>query len=127
MSFGSLVNTVPAFQTPARARQANYISGAMLSTVAATSLVSTVMICLHIYSSTTHDRRSRKRYKHIIDAMVQSSAVYTTVAIATMIVVLLNTGAAETSIAVIALVDWMSALMMITRVCFLQNTIDLLM
>jgi len=63
----------------------------MICVVAVTSLASTLVICYHIYSSTTQDRRSRQRYKHVVDIMVQSSLVYTSIVAFDSVVGFLNT------------------------------------
>ncbi|KAF9559280.1 hypothetical protein CPC08DRAFT_708943 [Agrocybe pediades] len=52
------------------------LSGAMLASVAATSLATTFIICRQIYKHTKHRSRSRRRYRKIIDALIQSSALY---------------------------------------------------
>ncbi|KAF8170551.1 hypothetical protein BJ912DRAFT_1083699 [Pholiota molesta] len=54
-------------------------------TTFATSLITTALIAYKIYSSSSQTRFSRKLYRHIIDIVVQSGAVYSLTALATAI------------------------------------------
>ncbi|KAF4616417.1 hypothetical protein D9613_008479 [Agrocybe pediades] len=51
----------------------DFLTGSVNLIVAVTTLASTLFICYHIYTRT--DRKSRRRYSHIIDAVIQSSAL----------------------------------------------------
>ncbi|KAF4615802.1 hypothetical protein D9613_012476 [Agrocybe pediades] len=52
------------------------LGNAMGPSAAATSLVSTFMICRQVYAHTTDGSRSRRRYRHVINALIQSSGLY---------------------------------------------------
>ena len=88
----------------------------MLSAIAATSLTATFTICLHIYTSTTHNHRSRRRYKHIIDTLVQSSVSYTTAVVLGTILAFLNTGSLQDSINIIILENYYETLVDVASV-----------
>ncbi|KAF4615798.1 hypothetical protein D9613_012472 [Agrocybe pediades] len=55
------------------------LDGAMFVSVAATSLASTFIICWQVYAHTKPGSRSRRRYRNVIDALIQSSALYSSV------------------------------------------------
>ncbi|KAF4613776.1 hypothetical protein D9613_007358 [Agrocybe pediades] len=55
------------------------LDGAMYISVAATSLTSTFVICWQVYVHTKHGSRSRRRYRNVMDALIQSSALYSSV------------------------------------------------
>jgi len=115
-TFISIFDFTPSLQTPEGARHANNISAALFCTVSATGLAATFTICFSIYSSTTEDPRSRRRYRDIIDIMVQSSAIYTTFAIILMISDFLNTGNAISSIKGLVLSNYVEPLALVTSV-----------
>ena len=75
--FVSLLSLRPTFRTLEHARMSNIVGGAMYISIALTSLTGTFMICYHIYSSTSNSK-ARKRYKRIVDILIQSSIMYTT-------------------------------------------------
>ncbi|KAF9562346.1 hypothetical protein CPC08DRAFT_761484 [Agrocybe pediades] len=51
------------------------VVGALYTLTAATSLVTTAIICRQVYIRTT--RRTRRRYKYVLDVLISSCAVYT--------------------------------------------------
>ncbi|KAF4615730.1 hypothetical protein D9613_012480 [Agrocybe pediades] len=55
------------------------LDGAMYVSVAATSLAATYIICGQVYTHTKPGSRSRRRYRNVIDALIQSSALYSSV------------------------------------------------
>jgi len=71
-----LFNALPSFQTDQFAQQQNIVQGTISCVTAATSIISTIVIGAHIYSSTKLLTQARRRYTHIIDIMIQSSALY---------------------------------------------------
>jgi len=58
-----------------REKQFNILSGCLAGVTVITSLLGTFIIGYHVYSSSTSPTR-RREYKHIIDVVVQSSAMY---------------------------------------------------
>ncbi|KAF9553191.1 hypothetical protein CPC08DRAFT_767717 [Agrocybe pediades] len=75
--YACLIDVKPNFGTNQTARIYNYLSAAAYVSVAATSLVSTGIICLQIRRHTALSSRSRKHYQAIINALIESSAAYT--------------------------------------------------
>ncbi|KAF9554363.1 hypothetical protein CPC08DRAFT_712941 [Agrocybe pediades] len=67
------------------------INGAMFISVALTSLLSTILICYEIYSRTTRESWSRRRYQHVVNALVESSGVYSVAAIVSAILQIMDT------------------------------------
>ncbi|KAF9539847.1 hypothetical protein CPC08DRAFT_491828 [Agrocybe pediades] len=65
--------------------------------MAATSLVSTVVICLQIWRHTTLSSQSRKHYRTIINTLIESSATYTIASIILAIFDFTSTGKIEGS------------------------------
>ncbi|KAF9542237.1 hypothetical protein CPC08DRAFT_716970 [Agrocybe pediades] len=55
------------------------LDGAMFISVAVTSLAATFTICWQVYVHTKHVSRSRRRYRNVMDALIQSSALYSSV------------------------------------------------
>ncbi|KAF9559278.1 hypothetical protein CPC08DRAFT_818828 [Agrocybe pediades] len=55
------------------------LAGVMYVSIAATSLTATFMICRQVYTHTKPGSRSRRRYRNVIDASIQSSALYSIV------------------------------------------------
>jgi len=80
----ALLTFNPSITTPSLSRRFNLISGSLSCVSSFTSIFSTLTIGYLIYSSTRHDKRSRRRYTHIIEILIQSSAFYsfTTTAVA---------------------------------------------
>ncbi|KAF4618059.1 hypothetical protein D9613_012674 [Agrocybe pediades] len=72
-----LLDANPGFETNKRDRIFTRLIATMLVSVAATSLVATSMICWEIYVHSAPGSRSRKRYQSIINALIESSAIYT--------------------------------------------------
>jgi len=95
--YTSLFYAKASFQTVQAARNANIISGATFVAVAVTSITATYLICHHIYTSTKHNQRSWKRYKHIVDICIQSSIIYTTIMVFETIIDFLETDDPESA------------------------------
>lgn len=100
LGIAKIVLTVQAYLSPiGKARllihQANRISGAQFCIVLATSLTATIIISVHIYSSTTHSNRSRRRFQKIVDILLQSSVAYTAAVIPISVSGFLNTGVVD--------------------------------
>jgi len=83
--------TVPSHQTVHFAQMSDYISVASITTGAVTNLTTTTIISYQIYSTTARDRRARRRYQHIVNALIQSCSIYTIAAIFDAILGLLGT------------------------------------
>lgn len=105
-----------SFITDQHFRQLNDISGALFSTAAATSLLATSIICWQIFTNTSRDPRSRRRYKHITDALTQSCAVYTSLVVIETVIGFLDRGQIQESISLIILDCYTEALVTITSV-----------
>ena len=67
----------PGLETIARGKQFDIIQASAGLVTALTSVLASGIIVYRIYSSTSINQTARKRYRHIIDIMIQSSAVYT--------------------------------------------------
>ncbi|KAF9547040.1 hypothetical protein CPC08DRAFT_769529 [Agrocybe pediades] len=90
--FDAFLNADPKFGTAKHVRISNRLAGAMYISAAVTSLMATFMICHQIYTHTSHYTRSRKRFRHVIDILVQSSGIYTAVVIMQAVLDYLNSG-----------------------------------
>jgi len=87
-----LISLTPGFGTDQRAKQLGNIQGTLYATVAATSLTSTLIICRSIYVNTAESgERYRRRYRHVVDILVQSAAVHSTSMLLAAIFQYLNT------------------------------------
>ncbi|KAF4612501.1 hypothetical protein D9613_012737 [Agrocybe pediades] len=75
-TYKSLLDVNPESDTVKRDRIEDRLNASMLLSVALTSLVATFMICRQIYTLTTRVSGSRKRYRSVLDALVQSSGIY---------------------------------------------------
>ncbi|KAF9554616.1 hypothetical protein CPC08DRAFT_821600 [Agrocybe pediades] len=96
----------PGFRTAQNNRLANRIGGTLFAFVAATSLSATFVICYHIYVKTSLDRRSRRRYQHILDILVQSSSVYSVSVLVIAIFGFIFTGEVQSSLTLVAVSDF---------------------
>ncbi|KAF9560022.1 hypothetical protein CPC08DRAFT_762946 [Agrocybe pediades] len=111
-----LLKLKPGFANPARDRRADKLNSAMFVTIAATSVVATFIICWHIYEHTTPGTFSRKRYQNVINALIQSSAMYSVIVVVQAVLGLLDTGEIQAPLTfVTALIgQYMSALSQIS-------------
>ncbi|KAF9536745.1 hypothetical protein CPC08DRAFT_771459 [Agrocybe pediades] len=106
MVYGCLTFAKPAFNTAQNGVIYNRLAAATFVAVAATSLVSTVVICLQIWRRTTPSSRSRKRYQTVISALIESSATYSGAALVLAISTFaLNTGGYFTALLIENFVD----------------------
>jgi len=106
-------------RTTSQSRKFNFISGSWSIISAVTSVLATLLIGYQIFSSTKHDKRSRKRYGHIFKILIHSSAIYSIVIVADAICAISNTGKTSDLIRNlhIGIVDnYISALQMFTTV-----------
>ncbi|KAF4610190.1 hypothetical protein D9613_010232 [Agrocybe pediades] len=76
MVYECLLDARPDFDTEKTFHVANRLQAATRVSVAATSVVSTVVICLQIWRLTTRRSRSWIHYRTIIRALIESSAIY---------------------------------------------------
>ncbi|KAF4610150.1 hypothetical protein D9613_010230 [Agrocybe pediades] len=86
------------------------LSAAANVAAVATSLVSTVVICLQISQHTTLSSRSKKRYQTIIKALIESSASYTVTVLFAAILNFADTGSIEQSFEVSVISDFSATL-----------------
>jgi hypothetical protein len=63
----------------------NGLVAAAYFTTFATSVITTTLIAYRIYACTSQTGLSRERYRHILDIVIQSGAVYSLTALATAI------------------------------------------
>ncbi|KAF4609879.1 hypothetical protein D9613_010197 [Agrocybe pediades] len=87
----------PKFETLQTTQISNRLKAATLVTVAATSLVSTVLICLRIWRHTALSSRSRKHYQTITVVLIESSTLYTVAVLLLAIADFTTTGNIETT------------------------------
>jgi len=109
VSLRILISFRTGFDTNLRDRQFSTISAVRLVTIALTSLTSTSAICRYIYLNTSENLRSRRKYKHIVDILLQSSILYSTSALMMTISDLLVTEQVETSTTAIVLSNYFGA------------------
>ncbi|KAF9551543.1 hypothetical protein CPC08DRAFT_768702 [Agrocybe pediades] len=110
MAYNFLLNAKPGFETLQTDEISNRLDAATYVVVAATSFVSTGVICLQIWRQTTLSSRSRKHYRTIINALVESSALYTvTVLLLAVLVFNFKTGNIESSYKVFLLSNFIDA------------------
>ena len=84
-----LVNFVPGDNTVQWSRWYNIIQGVNFCTTAATSVVATFIIAAIIHRSNINNG-ARRRYRHIIEITIQSSALYTLTIVGTAVTTLLD-------------------------------------
>ncbi|KAF9555562.1 hypothetical protein CPC08DRAFT_125367 [Agrocybe pediades] len=133
-AFVSLTYTRKSFQSDVRVHQSALISGVLEIVTVVTSLSTTFIICRHIYtySSTSQDRHSRRRYRYIIDILVQSSALYTTSVLLGAISGFLDKGNVATSMKALILENYadtvaqimtgLAPTLMVARLVFASDT-----
>ena len=80
----------PSHQTIQFERKVNILKGTSFCVTAATSMIATSLIAAHIYASTSLNLQSRRRYMHIVEIMVQSSALYSLSTLGLAILDLIN-------------------------------------
>ncbi|KAF9547181.1 hypothetical protein CPC08DRAFT_769502 [Agrocybe pediades] len=102
----------PVFQSDQWFHNANVIDGIFEAIVAATSISASVTISYHIYSITRRTSGAWRRYKHIVDILVQSSGAYSTAVLLAAVVGFLNTGEANTSLTALILDNYAETLML---------------
>ncbi|KAF9542584.1 hypothetical protein CPC08DRAFT_439190 [Agrocybe pediades] len=81
-----LLDFIPKYQTDAHDRLYNKLLEASLFVTAATSILATFIIAYRIYASTARCKGSWKRYRYIVEIIVQSSAMYSVTALCFAIV-----------------------------------------
>ncbi|KAF9541177.1 hypothetical protein CPC08DRAFT_730849 [Agrocybe pediades] len=81
--YTTLVDVKPRFLTHHTSLVSEYLDATLYVSAALTSIVSTYMICREIHRRTKSapSSRTKKTYQTIIDALIQSSALYSAVAI----------------------------------------------
>ena len=86
---------MPGHDTIQFSRVFNIIQGTSFCITAITSLSATAVISGLIYSSTSLNRRARQRYTHIIEIMIQSSALYSLALLVQAVTALINDGSVD--------------------------------
>jgi len=100
-------------------REANLSQGINLVITAITSITATSVIGAHIYSSTSLNPGARKRYKHIVEIIVQSSALYSLTLLASAILAFINDAHSALFMPHFTTAElYTSSITLITTVCF---------
>ncbi|KAF9554113.1 hypothetical protein CPC08DRAFT_198328 [Agrocybe pediades] len=107
--YSSFVSAKPGFATAQTSQISNKLVAIALTSAAATSLVSTFLICEQIWRHTTLMSRSRKRYRNIINILIQSSALYTVTVLFLSILNFANTGDIANSFTTLLITVYISA------------------
>ncbi|KAF9552528.1 hypothetical protein CPC08DRAFT_714555 [Agrocybe pediades] len=110
LAYNGLISTNPNFDTTQASGIANRLNAAVLISVATTSLVSTAVICLRIRPHTSHSSPSKKHYQTIINILIESSALYTIIALFMAILSFANTGSVDSSLTVILITEYVGAI-----------------
>ncbi|KAF4609899.1 hypothetical protein D9613_010225 [Agrocybe pediades] len=107
--YNCLLNAKPGFETDQTNKISSFLSAALLVTVAATSSVSTVLICLRIWQPTALSSHSRKRYQAITNILISSSAILTVFVLFSAILSFVNTGNLENSYTVFVISEFVDS------------------
>ncbi|KAF4610139.1 hypothetical protein D9613_010219 [Agrocybe pediades] len=99
--YSCLVDAKPSFETNQNIDIFNHLSAATLVVVVVTSLVSTAVICLQIWRHTRLGSRSKRHYKTIINALIESSALYTVTVLFSAVVNFINTSDPQSSFSLV--------------------------
>ncbi|KAF9549367.1 hypothetical protein CPC08DRAFT_769094 [Agrocybe pediades] len=86
----------------------NRLSATTSIAVVLTSLFSTGIICLQIWQHISPSSRSRKHYKAIISALIQSSAIYTVTVLLQAILNFIDTGNSQSSLTIFGILEFLS-------------------
>jgi len=107
-----------SFNTEQHLRTVNIITGALYVSMAATSITATFIIsrCIYLQTTRVSSKHSRKRYKSIVDILIQSSALYTSSLIVGTVANFLNSGSTLASITPIILGNYSDALVLVFTV-----------
>ncbi|KAF9554385.1 hypothetical protein CPC08DRAFT_176591 [Agrocybe pediades] len=108
MVYNCLFNAKPDFKTDQTAVIFDRLSATAFVAVAATSLVSTGLICLQIWQHTTLSSRSTKHYRTIISALIESSVTYTVAVLLQAILNFIERGNAESTFKVFLISNFVS-------------------
>ncbi|KAF9542128.1 hypothetical protein CPC08DRAFT_756085 [Agrocybe pediades] len=105
-AYRCLANTKSEIITTQTAEVFNRLSAAANIAVVLTSLFSTGIICLQIWRHTSPSSRSRKHYKAIINALIQSSAIYTVAVLFEAILDFIDNGDTQSSLTTILILQF---------------------
>ncbi|KAF4610152.1 hypothetical protein D9613_010236 [Agrocybe pediades] len=106
--YSCLLATKHSLETTQEVQISNHLTAATLVSVAATSLVSTGVICLEIWRNTSPSSRSRKRYQAIIRVLIESSALYTATVISSAILNFTTTGDVESCFTAVLVLNFVA-------------------
>ncbi|KAF9554368.1 hypothetical protein CPC08DRAFT_753698 [Agrocybe pediades] len=107
--YSCLMDVAPNFATSQTGYIADRLSAAAYLSAAVTSLVSTGMICAQIWRHTALNPRSRKNYRTIISALVESSAFYTVIVLLSALLNFIGPLDEEISFTVLLLTTYIGA------------------
>lgn len=117
---GTSLNGLPLFnskyQTSQFARRFNILIGTSSCVTATTSIIATFVIGAQVYNSTKMNPKARRRYTHIIEITMQSSALYSLAILAQAIFALLSSGSFMSQSSFFVASDYISAIANITTV-----------
>ncbi|KAF9554381.1 hypothetical protein CPC08DRAFT_766781 [Agrocybe pediades] len=109
IAYSLLIDAKPGFKTTQADVIFNRLSAAAFVAAATTSFVSTGVICRQIWRHTTPISRSRKRYRTIINALIESSAIYPVAVLFEAALQFAYTGSVESSLEVLIITNFVSA------------------
>ncbi|KAF4610158.1 hypothetical protein D9613_010201 [Agrocybe pediades] len=107
--YSCLFSAKPDFETIQTAQISDKLAAASLTSAAATSFVSTFLICQQIWRHTAPRARSRKHYRNIINTLIQSSALYTITILILAVLAFTNTGDIASSFTILLVAVWITA------------------
>jgi len=90
---GGIIYLDPSDGTNELVQKFNILQGIALCVTVLTSVSATFVIGAQIYASTAVNHQARRRYKHVIEIIIQSSALYSISLLITAIISLINTNA----------------------------------
>ncbi|KAF4618065.1 hypothetical protein D9613_012672 [Agrocybe pediades] len=102
-----VIRLQPNPPTPHISKINDDINAVANASVGVTSVVATFMICRKVYMHTESGSRSRKRYQNVLNALIQSSAVYSVTMLCMAIFGFLDTGFIESSLTVVEISEYL--------------------
>ncbi|KAF9553203.1 hypothetical protein CPC08DRAFT_788271 [Agrocybe pediades] len=125
--YACMLNNKPGFKSLQTVQIFNHLDAAMLIAVAATSLVSTILICLRIWQHTTPRSTSRKRFRTVINALIQSSGIYSATVLLLAILGFLTNGSIPESFTPLVIINYVQGVSGIVAGCTTQGLAPTLM
>ncbi|KAF9543667.1 hypothetical protein CPC08DRAFT_800475, partial [Agrocybe pediades] len=109
-----LIDAKSDFNTIQTTENSNRLIAAADIAVVLTSLVSTGIICLQIWRHTSPSSRSRKHYKTIIHALMESSAIYTVIVLLEAVFAFTLTGNTQSYLTIFFISEFINVASQIT-------------